>query len=83
MFAGRVCQVCARVGAHLSVCVRSVCFLSLQALEAGKGTLNWSAVNWRISRGFHKDQSQQVLLSFLALCHSCFMHPFLSGSRQC
>ncbi len=80
---GWVCQVCASVGALLSVCVCvcvcTVCFklaldkLLSQMLEAGKGTLNWSAVNWRLSRGFHKDRSQQVLLSYLALSHSSFM----------
>lgn len=49
-----------------------------QMLEAAKGTLNWSVVNQRLSGGFNKDRSQQVLLSYLTLFHSSFMqlYPF-------
>ncbi len=50
-----------------------------QMLEAAKGTLNWSAR----TGDFHKDRSQQVLLSSLALSHSSFMQLSPFGFWQC
>lgn len=75
--------------AFICMCVYSTSQASTwQALsqmsEAGKGTPNRTAASGRLCRGFHKDRSQQVLLSYLALSRTSFMQllpPF--GSWQC